>query len=72
MKFLSVKIGISSNYLSNKTEIIRQIYCKCQNQMFKKMAIKYYFVILSFFQGDHTLSRKKKMSRNHHIVELDA
>ena len=27
---------------------------------------------LIFFQGDHTLSRKKKLSVNHHIGELDA
>ena len=28
-------------------------------------------LFISFIQGDHTLSRKK-LSRNHHIVELDA
>ena len=31
-----------------------------------------HFDFFPFFQGDHTLSRKKKLSGNLHIVELDA
>ena len=45
VKFLSVKIRISRNYLSNKTKIIHQIHCICQNQMLKKWP----YLILSFF-----------------------
>ena len=45
LKFLGVKIRISSK-LSNKTKIIHQINCTCQNQMLKKNG--YLSIFLSF------------------------
>ena len=46
MKFLSVKIRISSKLF--KTKIIHQFNCICQNQMFNKIAICQGFFLLSF------------------------
>ena len=41
-------IDLEGPYLSNKTKIIHQLNCICQNQMFKKIAISHSF-FLSFF-----------------------
>ena len=52
VKFLSVKIRISSKLSINKTKIIHQINCTCtctcQSQMLKRMVISHSFFLLSF------------------------
>ena len=48
---------------------IASVLFMCEKSVHRYLSLFFFFFF--FFQADHTLSRKK-LSENHHIVELDA